>query len=145
MLEEDDRREEEAEEARRASRPYSIAVGVAFLAFLVFVGINTITNDSPGPTGLEPGSALPKFAAPSATGSLDGDSNVDQSKACKIEVPEAIRICDFFDRPLVIVAWFSKCGGHCEPVLDAVERVRTRFPGVAFVGLDIRSSTKDAR
>ena len=51
---------------------------------------------------------------------------------------DAIRICDYFDRPLVLVAWFSKCGGHCEPLLDSVERIRRRFPGVAFVGLDIR-------
>ena len=58
---------------------------------------------------------------------------------------DAIRICDYFDRPLVLVAWFSKCGGHCEPVLDAVERIRRRFPDVAFVGVDIRNSPDEAR
>ena len=58
---------------------------------------------------------------------------------------DAIRICDYFDRPLVLVAWFSKCGGHCEPVLDAVERIRGRFPDVAFVGVDIRNSLDEAR
>jgi hypothetical protein len=30
-------------------------------------------------------------------------------------------------------------------VLDAVERVRKRFPGVAFVGVDVRDSLGDAR
>jgi hypothetical protein len=141
----DQQPDRDAEEARRAARPYSVVVGVLFLGFLVFVGINTITNDTPGPTGLQAGRELPKFAAPSATGSLEADSNVDDEQACRIDVEGAIRICDYFDRPLVLVAWFSKCGGHCEPVLDAVERIRGRFPDVAFVGLDIRDSVQEAR
>ncbi len=141
----DSEREQQAEEARRASRPYSVAVGVLFLGFIVFAGFNALTNDSAGPIGLAAGTRLPAFAAPSATGSLDGDANVDKREACRIEVRDAIRICDYFDRPLVLVAWFTKCGGHCEPLLDSVERIRRRFPGVAFVGLDIRDSKNGAR
>jgi hypothetical protein len=142
---EDDQKEREVEQARSAARPYSIAVGVLFLGFIVFAGINALSTDNPGPTGLQSGSRLPPFAAPSATGSLEGDSNVDAKKACKIKLRDAIRICDYFDRPLVLVAWFSKCGGHCEPVLNAVERIRERFPDVAFVGVDIRNSLDEAR
>ena len=141
----DDPKEREAEQARGAARPYSIAVGVLFLGFILFAGYNSLTNDSPGPSGLQEGRRLPAFAAPSATGSLEGDSNVDAKKACRVQVRDAIRICDYFDRPLVLVAWFSKCGGHCEPVLDAVERIRKRFPKVAFVGVDIRNSLEEAR
>jgi thiol-disulfide isomerase/thioredoxin len=55
-----------------------------------------------------------------------------------------IRICDYFDRPLVIVAWFRRGCGSCESQLDTVERVRKRFPGVGFIGLDVRSSVKNA-
>ena len=139
-----DEREKEAEEARRAARPYSIAVGVLFLGLIVFAGINALSNGGSGPGGSEVGQDLPRFAAPTATGSLDGDANVDPEKACKIHEPDAIRICDYFDRPLVMVAWFSKCGGHCEPQLDAVERIRRRFPGVAFIGLDVRDSKDKA-
>jgi len=142
---EDEERERDAEKARNTARPYSIAVGVLFLGLIVFAGINALSTDSPGPVGLEEGRRLPPFAAPLATGSLDGDSNVDPKKACKIHVRDAMRICDYFDRPLVLVAWFSKCGGHCEPVLDAVERIRARFPGVAFLGIDIRNSKDEAR
>ncbi len=138
-------KERDAEEARSAARPYSIAVGVLFLGFILFAGYNALSSDSPGPTGLQSGRRLPAFAAPSATGSLEGDSNVDPKKACKVQVRDAIRICDYFDRPLVVVAWFSKCGGHCQPVLDSVERIRGRFPGVAFVGVDIRNSLGEAR
>ena len=142
---EPDEREEEAEKARGAARPYSIAVGVLFLGFIIFAGINSLTSDNGGPVGLAAGSQLPKFASPSATGQLEGDSNVDEKQACKIRERDAIRICDYFDRPLVLVAWFSKCGGHCEPVLDSVERIRRRFPRVNFVGLDIRNSKDEAR
>lgn len=141
----EEQREADAEKARSAARPYSIAVGILFLGFIVFAGINSLSSDSPGPVGLAAGQELPPFAAPSATGSLEGDSNVDKKKACTIQVRDAIRICDYFDRPLVLVAWFSKCGGHCEPLLDAVERIRGRFPGVGFVGLDIRNSLDEAR
>jgi hypothetical protein len=141
----DEQREADAEKARSSARPYSIAVGVLFLGFIVFAGINSLTSESPGPVGLEEGKRLPAFAAPSATGPLDGDSNVDQKKACRIHVEGAIRICDYFNRPLVLVAWFSKCGGHCDPMLDSVERIRGRFPAVNFVGLDLRNSKDEAR
>ena len=145
LFDDEQEREAEAEKARSAARPYSIAVGVLFLGLIVFAGINALTTDNPGPVGLQEGRRLPAFAAPSATGRLEGDSNVNQREACKVRVRDAIRVCDYFDRPLVLVAWFSKCGGHCEPVLDAVERVRGRFPSVGFVGVDIRNSLDEAR
>jgi hypothetical protein len=135
----------DAEQSKWAGRPYSIVVGVLFLAIAVFAGINALSNKTPGAGGLPDGSNLPRFAAPSATGRLDGDANVSQKRACGVKGRDVVRICDFFDRPLVITAWFSRCGGHCEPQLDRVERVRSQFPGVAFVGLDIRDSLDKAR
>ena len=87
-----------------------------------------------------PPDRLPKFAAPSATGAIDKDANVDPSKACGVKGGGAIRICDYFDRPLVIVAWFTKGCDSCRRQLDTVEQVRRRFPKVAFVGLDIKDS-----
>jgi hypothetical protein len=135
----------DAEQSKGAVRPYSVVIGVLFLAIAVFAGINALSNKTPGAGGLPDGSNLPRFAAPSATGQLDGDSNVSQKEACSVKGEGVIRICDFFDRPLVITAWFSRCGGHCEPQLDRVERTRRQFPGVAFVGLDIRDSLEEAR
>ena len=127
---------------RRAARPYSIAVGVIFLAVLVFAGVNSLNTD---PIGLEPGARLPKFAAPSATGHIDMDANVDQDEACKVPAREAIRICDYFKRPLVIVAWFTKGCGTCRPQLDTVNAIRRRFRDVGFIGLDIQDSLDNAR
>jgi peroxiredoxin len=131
-----------AEETRRSARPYSIAVGILFLAIAIFAGVNSLSQK---PLGLKAGDPVPKFAAPSATGTLEGDANVTQSRACSVKGRDVIRICDFFDRPLVLTAWFSRCGGHCEPQLDRVERIRGRFPRVAFLGLDVRDSLDKAR
>jgi len=136
---------DDAETQERAARPYSVIVGVLFLGIVVFAGINALTNKTPGAGGLPDGARLPHFAAPSATGRLEGDANVSPSKACSVNAPGAIRICDYFDRPLVIVAWFSRCGGHCEPELDRVERIRRQFPQVAFIGLDIRDPIDKAK
>jgi peroxiredoxin len=126
---------------RRAARPYSIAVGVIFLGILVYAGVNALNTE---PIGLDAGARLPKFAAPSATGHIDKDANVSQNDACKVPRREAIRICDFFARPLVLVAWFTKGCDTCRRQLDSVEAVRRRFREVGFVGVDIKDSLQNA-
>jgi thiol-disulfide isomerase/thioredoxin len=147
------REREEQAERPAPTRPYSVAVGVLFLAIVAVAAFTLLGRDNRGARGLQPGTLLPKFAAPSATGSLSGDANVFQNRkqagkdnvpACAVRDPDAIRICDYFKRPLVLVAWFSKCG-NCEDQLDIVDRVRRRFPEVAFVGLDVRDSQNKAR
>ena len=64
----DEDREREAQEARKAARPYSIAVGVVFLAVLLFAGINAVRNSGEAVLGPEQGRRIPLFAAPIATG-----------------------------------------------------------------------------
>jgi hypothetical protein len=139
----------------KAARPYTIVVGAFFLLIIVVAGLNVISNDSGGVGGLAEGDPLPRFAAPEATGSLQGDANVFQddvdsegkprTPACQVQGSsrQVVRICDFRDRPLVMVAWFTRGCGTCESQLDTVERVRKRFPGVGFLGLSIGDSRKD--
>jgi hypothetical protein len=152
----EEEREREAEQARRAARPYSIAVGVVFLGVLLFAGINAVRNTGEVVLGPEPGQRIPLFAAPTSTGAEDADANVDQGKvvggrrrgsACDIggSRRDVFRICDYFDRPLVMVAWFTRGCGTCRAQLDSLERVRQRVPGVHYVGLDIRDSKDNAR
>ena len=152
----DDDREREAAEARRAARPYSIAVGVVFLAVILFAGINAVRNSGEAVLGPETGDRVPLFAAPTATGAIDKDANIDQGKvvdgkrrdsACEVEGArrDVLRICDYFDRPVVMVFWFKRGCGTCRPQLDAVERVRKRVPGVHFIGVDVRDSKDNAR
>jgi AhpC/TSA family len=126
---------------QRAARPYAAVVGVLFLAAIVFAGINAVSNKAPS---LKPGDHLPKFAAPSATGTTNKDANVNPKQACTISVKDAIRVCDYFDAPLVMIAWFKRGCDSCRPQLDTVERVRRRYPRVHFLGLDIKDSLEHA-
>ncbi len=144
---------------------YSIGVG---LLFLVLVGIATLHTLSGGggedTLGIDrqpPHWPLPEFAVPVAAGKLEGDANVAQDDcgssgipcpggakrkpACRIHVAGAIRVCDLFDRPLVISFWFDK-GSNCANQQDAVESAYERYLGrVNFLSLDVRDDRETVR
>jgi hypothetical protein len=144
---------------------YSVVVGLVFLAVIVVATVNTIEGGGGGRTlGLDelpPRWPLPEFAVPAGAGQLEGDANVAQddcetsevpcpegserAPACQIDTPEAIRVCDLFDRPLVISFWFSK-GEGCVAQQDLVERTYRRYRGqVGFLSLDIRDDRDTLR
>lgn len=145
---------------------YSVLVGLIFLAVIVFATIQTLGGGggSEGTLGLDrqaPRWPLPEFAVPAAAGGLEGDANVAQddcessavpcpgdarrTPACRIRTPGAIRVCDFFERPLVISFWFTK-GGDCADQQDVVETVYERYRGrVNFLSLDVRDDRDAVR
>jgi cytochrome c biogenesis protein CcmG/thiol:disulfide interchange protein DsbE len=144
---------------------YSIVVGLLFLAVIVIATVSTIEGGGGGETlGLDRLPArwpLPEFAVPEGAGKLEGDANVSQddcetsaipcpedaqrTPACRVDLPEAIRVCDLFGRPLVISFWFSK-GDNCVEQQDLVERVFRRYRGrVGFLSLDIRDDRDTVR
>jgi hypothetical protein len=155
----DERREEERP---KPGARYPIYVGVAFLALIVYVTINTIQTDEGGLLGADPkeeGRPLPEFAVPDLRGELVGDANVFQDDcetgdnpcpedavrepACRIETEGAIRVCDLFDKPLAISFWFTK-GGDCLPTQDVFDDVAARYGGrVNFLSLNVRSENRD--
>ena len=49
-----------------------------------------------------------------------------RTPACQVSVPGAIRVCDFFDKPLVLSFWFTR-GGDCEDQEDVFERAYRRY------------------
>jgi len=144
---------------------YSIGVG---LLFLVIVGIATLHTlgsgggeDTLGVEHQEARWPLPEFAVPAAAGKLEGDANVAQddcetaavpcpdgsrrTPACRIQVAESIRVCDLFNRPLVISFWFTK-GSSCADQQDAVEAAYERYRGrVNFLSLDVRDDRETVR
>lgn len=145
---------------------YTLVVGLLFLGIIVIATISTIDGDGGGETlGLDRLPArwpLPQFAVPAAAGELEGDANVAQddcetsaipcpedsrrTPACRVDLPEAIRVCDLFDRPLVISFWFTKGGDECVQQQDLVERAYRRYRGrVAFLSLDIRDDRDTVR
>jgi hypothetical protein len=144
---------------------YTLVVGLLFLVIIVVATVNTIEGGGGGETlGLDRLPArwpLPEFAVPDGAGKLEGDANVAQddcetsaipcpedaqrTPACRVDLPEAIRVCDLFDRPLVISFWFSR-GDNCVEQQDLVERVFRRYRGrVGFLSLDIRDDRDTLR
>src|SRR3954454_5918417 len=140
-------------EAQRAPKPspaYSWVVGIAFLILIVVVGLNSLPNAGEGLKGPQPGTVLPAFAAPLATGSLDGDVNIKANSkepgktlACNVHVEAALDGCELRKHPSVIVFAGTR-GADCLPGFDRIERVRKAFPQVSFAGILIRMGHNDA-
>jgi hypothetical protein len=142
---------------------YSIVVGLLFVAIVAIALLNGVPGGG-GTLGLDeqpPRWPLPEFAVPAAAGRLEGDANVAQDNcsaarlpcppdarrtpACQVRAPGSIRVCDLFDRPLVIAFWFSR-GGDCVDQQDVVSRVYSRYRGrVNFLSLDIRDDRDAVR
>jgi hypothetical protein len=143
---------------------YSLLVGLAFLALVVVAMVNTITTREGGVLGLEEETKdlpLPEFAVPVAAGSLEGDANIAQDDCSSAELPcpaasrrtpachvagaQVIRVCDLFDRPMVISFWFTR-GGECEAQQDVVSAVSQRYRGrVNFLSINVRDSRNAVR
>ena len=150
-------------DSRRPSSRYSIFVGLAFLIVIVIATANTLRTRDDGILGTseaDRGEPLPEFAVPELLGSQEGDANVFQddcetganpcpadethNPACEVDLPEVIRVCDLFDRPLAISFWFTG-GGDCLPTQDVFDRVAARFRGrVNFLSLNVRDDRDDA-
>jgi hypothetical protein len=134
----------ERQQAPKPSSAYSWVVGIAFLILIVVVGVNSLPNAGEGLKGPRPGSEMPAFAAPLATGTLDKDVNIKingkepgHTLACQVHVPSALNGCDLRKRPSVVVFAGTK-GADCLPGFDRIERVRAAFPQVAFAGILIK-------
>jgi thiol-disulfide isomerase/thioredoxin len=145
------------------SRLYSLIVGIAFIAVIAVAGINTISTEDEGVLGAsdEGEAPLEQFAVPDARSGVGGDANIAQddceaaripcpeesrrTPACRVDVPGAIRVCDLFDRPLVLSFWFTR-GGDCEDQEDVFERAYRRYSDrVNFLAIDVRDSDEEVR
>ena len=144
---------------------YSVVVGLLFAAVIAIAAFNTLGHKDEGTLGLDKLPArwpLPEFAVPRAAGSLEGDANVAQddcetsqtpcppgsqrSPACRIPTAGAIRVCELFDRPLVLSFWFTRGGSTCVRQQDAVSRAYERYRGrVSFLSLDVRDDRDTVR
>jgi thiol-disulfide isomerase/thioredoxin len=144
-------------------RLYSLIVGLAFVGLIAVAGVNLISTKDKGVLGARQEGDLPlaQFAVPSARSGASGDANIAQddcdasripcpsedtrTPACRVDVPGAIRVCDLFDRPLVLSFWFTR-GGDCEDQEDVFERAYRRYsPKVNFLAIDVRDSDSEVR
>ena len=142
---------------------YTLIVGLLFLVLIGIATIHTLTGGGEHILGLEdepPRWPIPQFAVPAAVGTtLEGDANVYQDDcgsaslpcpsprlpACQITTAGAIRVCDLFDRPLVISFWFGT-ENNCEREQNVVSQVAARYRGqVNFLSLDSLDSRGTVR
>jgi hypothetical protein len=150
-------------ERPRRTAIYSLIVGMAFVALIAVAGVNLISTKNKGVLGAHEEGDLPlaQFAVPNARTGASGDANIAQddcksserpcpkddirTPACEVDEPGAIRVCDLFDRPLVLSFWFTR-GGDCENQQDAFEGAYRRYgDSVNFLGIDIRDSRDKVR
>ncbi len=148
--------------SRRPASRYSLFVGIAFIVLIVIATANTLRTRDDGILGTTEavrGEPLPEFAVPELLGSQTGDANVYQedcatasepcddpiTPACEVDLPEVIRVCDFFDKPLVLSFWFTEAA-ECLPTQDLVDRVASRFEGqVNFLSINVLDDRDEAR
>jgi thiol-disulfide isomerase/thioredoxin len=151
------------EPSKGTGRRYSTFVGIAFLILIVVATLNTIRTQSGGTLGVsgaDRGMPLSEFAVPNAlTGPLDKDANIAQddcstsqnpcdsprTPACDIPKAGAIRVCDLFNRPLVLSFWFTR-GANCLPAQDALNEIAPDYRGrVNFLSIDVRDDPASVR
>jgi hypothetical protein len=149
-------------DSKRPSSRYSVFVGLAFLVLVVVAAVNTFESNEGGVLGADEaqvGEPLAEFAVPELIGGEDADANVYQddcesseipcpadeqrTPACQVDVANVIRICDLFDRPLVLSFWFST-PAECPPTQDVVDDAARRYRGrVNFLSLAVRGDREE--
>ena len=149
----------EDKDQERGGRPgsrYSLWVGIAFLALILVATLNTFSTEEGDLLGTAEvkGQPLAEFAVPDIRGTLSGDSNIYQddcetgqnpcpaerrrTPACEIDPEGAIRVCDLFDKPLVISFWFTNPDA-CVETQDSIYALAELYKGRAnFLSLAVR-------
>jgi hypothetical protein len=135
------------------SRPeprYGRYVGLLALVILALVTVNTIETKPNGAKGIEPGHAIPPFAAPLALGTLSGDVNVatrahegtaGRTPACSVRGPGVLNVCALYRaRPLVLALFVN--ASSCPDVLNQMQALTSAFPAVSFAAVAIKGERK---
>lgn len=133
---------------------YGWFVAAALVALVVYVSLNTLRSHHVASEGLKAGTKVPPFAAPLATGTVQGDVNVarrpDQGAAgrrpaCSVRGPGILNSCQLAERGPFVLAFVATRGGRCTRELDRLQRVSTRHPHVQLAAVSIRGDRGDLR
>jgi hypothetical protein len=131
-------------------------VGIAVLVALAYITLNTLRTESPGSRGLEPGSRLPPFAAPLALSEFDEDTDANVNRgpgpgdegerpACEVRGPRVVNSCELAERGPVVLGFLAARSDACDRQIDALDRMRARYPDVGFAAVAIRGDLGDLR
>ena len=117
-------------------------VGALAVVVLAYITLNTLRTE--GLSRLEPGTRLPPFAVPAASGASDADARVS-ADACSVRGAGVITSCELTERGPAVLAFVVTRAGECEDQLDTLDRVAPRFPGVTFAGIVVEGDPADMR
>jgi hypothetical protein len=130
----------------QAPRRYGRYVGLLGIVIVVLITINAALTKPNGARGIEPGRAIPPFAAPLATGALTGDvdfatranqGSAGKTPACQLRRPGVLNVCELYERgPLVLAVFVDS--GSCAAVLAQMQALAGDFPGVSFAAVALR-------
>ena len=128
---------------------YVAVLGIAFLIIVIVVLFNMLKSTDSGTVGIGQvgiGEQAAPFAVPIETSTLEGDANIDPDQACSVAGDDVLRVCDYFDRPLVMSFWFTKGASSCIDQQDVFDEVARRFRRKAgFISINIRDDRDRVR
>jgi hypothetical protein len=136
----------QSEDRSRGGQRYGPYLAVLGLVILVLVAINTALTKPTGVAGVQPGSGLPPFAVPLATGTVSGDANIatragegeaGRRPACSVRGAGILNVCQLYEQGPVVLALFVDLGS-CPAVLSDMEAIAPSFPGVRFAAVSIK-------
>jgi hypothetical protein len=138
-----------------ASR-YGWFLGVVAVLLLAVVLVNTLRTQGNGSSGLSKGTLAPPFAAPLAFSSFPDDADVNVARkadkhgagtvpACSITGAGVLNLCRLYAAHPVVLVFTATRGSQCIQQMDIVERLRTRFPEIAFAAVAIRGDRGDLK
>jgi hypothetical protein len=114
-------------------------VGVAVVLALGYITFNSLRTQGPGSEGIGAGEKMPLFAAPLASGSLEGDAQVDPGRVCSVRGPDVLNSCALRERDQPIaLAFLATRSKQCEEQVDVLDRVARSHPEVSFAAIGIR-------
>jgi hypothetical protein len=125
---------------------YGRYVGFLAVLILVVVTVGVAVTKHNGATGIARGAAIPPFAAPLASGSLNGDVNVatrpnegpaGRTPACAVRGPGVLNVCELYGHGPLVLALFVDAGS-CQAILGDMQQLAAEFPGVSFAGVAIK-------
>jgi hypothetical protein len=136
----------------RATPHYGRYVGLLALLIIALITLNTALTKPNGGSGVVAGQPIPPFAAPLATGHLQGETNVathanqgeaGKRPACSVRGPEILNICELYEQGPVVLALFVN-GGSCTGILNQLQELVPDFPRVRFaaVAIAIKGASK---
>jgi hypothetical protein len=125
---------------------YGRYVGLLAVLILLVVTIAVALTKHNGARGIATGAVIPPFAAPLASGTLNGDVNVatrpndgpaGKTPACEVRGAGVLNVCELYERGPVVLALFVDAGS-CQAILADMQQLAAEFPGVSFAAVAVK-------